>query len=275
PMRHKSDFALTAAPPTSDSITLGTLQDGRGHDLGAVTLTPEALNRHVFVTGMTGYGKTNTCMQILVDIYCKQQTPFLVVEPAKAEYRRLAQLRELKGKLRVYSVGGESSWPFRLNPLTPVRGIPLGRHIDLLKAVFNASFPMFAGMPYVLEEAILDVYSERGWSLYTSGNAFLGDKATLDERSALTPSLEDLHDKIEIVLERKNYGQEIHRNLGAALRSRLRSLMVGNKGVALNTRRSTPLADLFESPTVIELQNLGDDEEKAFVMALVFGLLYE
>lgn len=274
PMRDQSEFSLSAPAPTKDSIRLGSLEDSMGRDIGPLTVTSASLNRHVFVTGITGYGKTNTCMKILLEAYDRFGVPFLVVEPAKAEYRRLIWSERLKGNISVFTVGGGVS-PFRLNPLAPVPGVPLGRHIDMLKAVFNASFPMFAGMPYVLEEALLEVYAERGWSLYTSENAYLDRRAGDDERGALTPSLEDLHDKIDVVLERKKYGQEIHRNMGAALRSRLRSLMVGNKGLALNTRRSIPLEEIFARPAVIELQNLGDDEEKAFVMALVFVLLYQ
>lgn len=275
PMRDQSDFALSVPPQEADSVHLGALVDPIGRNLGPVTVTLASLNRHVFVTGITGSGKTNTCMQLLLQAYDKFGTPFLVIEPAKSEYRHLAQMEKLKGKLRTFTVGGGAIFPFRMNPLAPIRGIPLGRHIDLLKAVFNASFPMFAGMPYVLEEALIEVYTERGWSLHSSTNAYLKDRASVDERSALTPGLQDLHDKIEVILERKNYGQDIHRNMGAALRSRLRSLMVGNKGMTLNTRRSTPLEDIFNGPSIIELQNLGDDEEKAFVMALLFILLYE
>jgi len=134
---------------------------------------------------------------------------------------------------------------------------------------------MYAGMPYVLEEAIIEVYRDRGWSLSETDNPHLSPRASMDERSALTPSLEDLYDKIEIVLKRRNYGQEVHQNMGAALRSRLQSLMMGNKGLVFNTRRATPLRELFEVPCIIELKNLGDDEEKAFVMALLFTFLYE
>ncbi len=279
PMRDHSDFALSAPAPedSQDAVVLGSLQDGLGRDLGPVAITAAELNRHCFVTGATGYGKTNTCMQIVLEAYDKLGVPTLVIEPAKAEYRRLAQVPDLRARLRVYAVGAAegAGLAFRLNPFFLLPGVPLGRHIDLLKAVFNASFPMFAGMPYVLEEAILDIYTERGWSLYTSDNRFLDERSTLDERSALMPCLADLHDQIEVVLERKKYAPEIHQNMGAALRSRLRSLMVGNKGMALNTRRGLPLDDLFAGPTVIELQNLGDDEEKAFVMALVFTYLYE
>ncbi|MDF0666364.1 MAG: hypothetical protein P0119_09900 [Nitrospira sp.] len=273
PMREQGTFALSVPPATHDSITLGILQDNLGRDLEPVTITSAALNRHVFITGLTGYGKTNTCMQILLEAHTKLGVPFLVLEPAKAEYRRLGQIEGLK--LRVYAIGDDSALPLRLNPFSPVSGVPLGRHIDLLKAVFNASFPMFAGMSYVLEEALLEVYTDRGWNIFTSHNPFLTNKSTFDDRSALTPSLEDLHDKIDTVLARKNYGQEVHRNIGAALRSRLRSLMVGNKGLTLNARRSTPMEDLFKAPAVIELRNLGDDEEKSFVMALLFVLLYE
>src|SRR5206468_715934 len=142
--------------------------------------------------------------------------------------------KELKGKLGVYGFGGGVTLPLRLNPLAPVPGVPLGRHVDMLKAVFNASFSMFAGMQYVLEEALLEIYAERGWSLYTFGNTYLEDARSQDDLAALTPNLQDLHDKIEVVLARKKYGQEIHQNMGAALRSRLRSLLVGNKGLALN-----------------------------------------
>ena len=275
PMRDSSDFALSAPPPEPNAIEIGILQDALGHPLGPVTLTADSLNRHVFVTGVTGSGKTNTCMQLLLEAYSTLRVPFLVIEPAKAEYHRLAQTPELQGKLRVYGIGGDAVLPFRLNPFAPMPGIPLSRHIDLLKAVFNASFPMFAGMTYVLEEAIMEVYQERGWNLFTSQNDFLPERPSLDELSALTPCLGDIHDKIDVILERKSYGEEIHKNLGAALRSRLHSLMVGNKGLTLNTRRATPLEHLFDGPTVIELENLGDDEEKAFVMALLFVLLYE
>jgi DNA helicase HerA-like ATPase len=275
PMYERSHFALSVPPATPQSISLGILQDSLGRNLNSVFITAEELNRHCFVTGITGYGKTNTCMHILLEAYEKLGVPFLVVEPAKTEYQRLTQIPRLREELRVYSLGGDSALPFRLNPLQPVPGIPLGRHIDLLKAVFNASFPIFAGMPYVLEEAILDVYTEYGWSFYTSQNASLCPYASLSERSALLPNLQDLHDRIEIVLAKKKYGQEIHQNMGAALRARLQSLMKGNKGLTLNTRRSVPLEDLFAKPTVIELQNLGDDEEKAFLMALLFTLLYE
>ncbi|MCX4092347.1 ATP-binding protein [Nocardia sp. alder85J] len=275
PRREIGEFALTAAPPTDSSIVLGALQDPAGRSLGPVTLTSQALNRHVLIAGMTGYGKTTTAQRLLLESYTELGLPFLVIEPVKAEYRRLREHPRLQDRLRVFTIGVDDGRPLRLNPFEPQPGVPLLRHIDLLKAVFNASFPMFAGMSYVLEEAMLDIYTERGWNLHTSQNDYLDRSAGPMERYALLPSMTDLHDKIEQVLEGRQYGREVHQNLGAALRSRLRSLMVGAKGMTLDTTRSVPIDELFEAPCVIELRNLGDDEEKAFVMALLLSRLYE
>jgi hypothetical protein len=63
--------------------------------------------------------------------------------------------------------------------------------------------------------------------------------------------------------------------MGAALRSRIKSLMVGAKGDALGSSRSIPPDELFGGPAVIELKDLADDEEKSFVMGLLLALLYE
>lgn len=275
PMRDVGEFALSAPAATDASITVGALQDSLGNDLQPVSLTAEALNRHVFITGMTGYGKTTTAQNLLVEAYRELEVPFLVIEPAKAEYRQLAGHPALRGRLRVHAIGSDAALPLRLNPFVPIEDVPLARHIDLLKAVFNAAFPMFAGMSYVLEEAMLEIYTERGWNLHTSANDVLGPTPSPADLSALTPSIGDLTGKIEQVLESKQYAREVHQNMGAALRSRLQSLMVGTKGMALDTRRTIPAHELFTQPTVIELRNLGDDEEKSFVMAVLLCLLYE
>ncbi|MBX3402392.1 MAG: ATP-binding protein [Phycisphaeraceae bacterium] len=278
-VRDAAEFALTVPSEDADAIDIGHVCDHAGRDVGKLQITLQGLNRHVFVSGMTGYGKSNTCFRILTELWTKHRIPFLVIEPAKTEYRELR--RSLGSDLRVFGFGGAGNEPLRLNPLGWVKGFRLSRHVDMLKAVFNASFPMFAGMPYVLEEALLEVYAERGWSIYDSGNAarqmIVKDRQDhlLRHESALVPCLTDLHDKIDAVLQRKAYGQEITKDMGAALRSRLRSLMLGSKGLVLDTRRSTPTEALFDRPAIIELEELGDPEEQAFVMALVLTMLYE
>jgi hypothetical protein len=110
--REWADFAVSTPSAQADSVPLGELRDSRGHDLGPVTLTPQALNRHVFVTGMTGYGKTTTAKQLLLAAATRLDLPFLVIEPVKAEYRQLAAHPALRGRLRVYSIGADGTYPF-------------------------------------------------------------------------------------------------------------------------------------------------------------------
>jgi len=268
-------FALTAPVVTTESLRFGRLQDGLTGSVSDLSIPLDSLGTHAFIAGKSGSGKTNTCMQILSEAYVRHRIPFMVIEPAKAEYRNLMQLPGLQGHLRVFAVGNPKAPALRLNPFEPVPGIAVARHIDLLKSVFNASFPMFAGMAYVLEESLYEIYQERGWSLHDSSNKYLPEHPSASQRAALLPTLPDLLQKIEVVLKRKNYGQEIHQNLGAALRSRIQSLLVGTKGSIFDTRSSIPIEELMDRPCVIELQYVGNDEEKAFLSALLYILVYE
>lgn len=225
------------------------------------------------MVGMPGLGKTNTCMNLLIQADAVFQVPFLVIEPAKTEYRRLSKVPGLGERLRVFTPGSPDGRPLRLNPLCPAAGASLLGHIDALKAVFNASFAMGPGLPQILEDALLGVYEDRGWNLFTGDNPHLGPNPSWEQTAALMPCLGDLHDRVDVVVREKGYGGEIKQNLAAALKSRLRGLTLGAKGMTFNVRASTPTAELFDAPAVLELQHLRDDEEKAFLMALVFSLL--
>lgn len=272
PIRRNSEFAVTLPTSNGDAFELGRVKDVNGAEHGPAFITQLALNEHVLVTGTPGSGKTNTCMHLLLSAWKSFNIPFLVVEPAKAEYRQLK--RQLGERLRVLSIGG-GGVPLRLNPLAPVTGARLLGHIDLLKAVFNASFSMHPGMPQILEQAMLETYYDRGWDLQSGKNDVLSANATASEIASLTPCLSDLHEQVELVMERKGYAGEVRMNMGAALRSRLNGLMLGAKGASLNVRRSTPDSKLFNEPVVLELSQLRDDDEKAFVMAVVFMRLYQ
>ena len=266
-----ADFGLN--PPTGDGFALGQVIY-RGEVLAdRFSIHPKSLTKHTFITGITGSGKTNTCLALLRAAFEREQVPFLVIEPAKQEYRILLADPVMGRDLQVFTLGDEMTSPFRLNPFQFARGYPLLTHIDLLKAVFNSSFPMYASMPYILEEAVLDVYTDRGWDLASSQNRYID--AASEDYAPYLPTLEDLYKQIDVVVERKRYAQQLSMDISAALKARIKSLLIGGKGLMLNCRRSYPLELLFERPSVMELKNVGDDNEKAFLMALLLINLYE
>jgi len=270
-----TDFNLN--PPPIFGAEIGSLLY-RGEVLNTrIAVSSKSLTRHTFITGLTGSGKTNTCLALLEDAYRKQGLNFLVVDPAKTEYRFLLNSENLGKDMLIFTLGDEKISPFRLNPFEFVRGFPLLAHIDLIKAVFNAAFPMYASMPYLLEEAILEIYQERGWDISSTHNRFLPDfenDKSIDYTSYL-PRLSDLYAKIDTVVARKRYEAKIAQDLTAALKARLGSLLHGGKGLMLDTQRSISIETLLERPVVLELRRAGDDDERAFIMALIFILLYE
>ncbi|MBI3241804.1 MAG: ATP-binding protein [Chloroflexi bacterium] len=267
-----ADFNLN--PPAIKGTEIGSLLY-RGEKLPSrIAISSKSLTRHTFVTGLTGSGKTNTCLALLANGHQSQQLKFLVIDPAKTEYRLLLNSRSLGKDLVVFTLNDESLAPFRLNPFEFEPDFPLLTHIDLLKAVFNAAFPMYASMPYLLEEAMLAVYQERGWNITDSTNDRFKPNSGEDHRTYL-PRLSDLRDKIDEVVKGKGYDERIARDLTAALKARIGSLCQGTKGLMLDTQRSTPFQALLDRPVVLELRRVGDDDEKAFLMALLFIRLYE
>lgn len=252
--------------PPSASINVGDIRD---HDraLGAAYHFPSShLTRHGLISGTTGSGKTNTVFYLLQQ-YWKQGIPFLVIEPAKTEYRKLLH-SELGKDLQIFTLGDETTAPFRLNPFEILPDVLLQTHIDLLKSVFNAAFVMYAPMPYVLEECLHRIYEDKGWDLVT------GENQRGTHRNAY-PTLTDLYRKIDVVVGNLGYEDRITMDIKAALKTRINNLRIGGKGQMLDTRASIPLSTLLAKPTILELEQVGDDDEKAFLIGLVLVSLYE
>ncbi|WP_416981362.1 ATP-binding protein [Streptomyces sp. T028] len=230
-----------------------------------------SLTRHAFVAGVTGSGKTNTVFHLLRQV-ARTGAPFLVVEPTKTEYRVLLRDEGLAGDLQVFTLGDETVSPFRLNPFEVPEGVSVGAHLDLLRSVFHASFGMWTPLPQVLEVCLHDVYTDRGWELTRGGNRRLDVGC---DRSAAFPTLSDLVRKVEEVVPRLGYEAEVTGNIRAALRTRINSLRTGGKGRMLDVHRSLPIEHLLGRPTVLELDGMGDDDDKAFMMGLLMIRLAE
>jgi hypothetical protein len=279
PVQPTAYFSLNPPLPEDPSaaLTLGNLLEG-GEEVGNLeyAIDPNTLTRHVFVTGITGSGKSNTCRRLLSELM-ERGVNFMVIEPAKDEYVQLALAYNQAGtfdrKIAVY-VPGRSEWrgqpldQLQLNPFDVIR-LPEATnqvmpHLDRLRSIFNASFPMQEILPVILEEALVDLYDSQGWL-----------EEELPPADIACPTLEQLYDRITGLVRAKGYEQRITDNIVAAMRTRIGSLLRGWKGRMFNSPVSTPWPDLFDRPVVVNLQQMGDDADKCFAMALLMNAMYE
>jgi Helicase HerA, central domain len=251
------DYRQSAGPQQASGDELSV-----GHDL---------LTRHVFVTGLTGEGKTTTVKRLLVEAW-RRDAPFLVIEPAKHEYRQLLLDSQVGQHVRVFTPGLETGVPLRMNPFEVTGGIPVSVHLDLLRSAFNASFGMWTPLPQVLEICLQEAYEDRGWDLTSGTNARLRDD---DDPVASFPRMTDLVAKVKPVVSRLGYDTRVADDIRAALTTRLHGLATGPKGRMFDVQRSIPMKFILDEPTIIELENIGDDDDKAFVMSVLLIRLVE
>lgn len=249
-------------------VCIGEIID-RGNSTGNhFKISLKHFSKHGLIVGVTGSGKTNSCFYILSQIWGKYKIPFLVIESAKSEYRDLLSSADFKD-CNIFTLGDDTIAPFRLNPFEVPEGILVQSHIDYLKSLFNASFVLYAPMPYILEQSIHEIYEDKGWDLSLNKNY----RGASNKRAY--PTLTDLYNKIGEVVDRLGYDERISMDVKAGLKARINNLMMGGKGLMLNTRKSIPEQDLFEKPAILELKQLVTDEEKAFVIGLLLIRLYE
>ena len=258
-------FDLTGRPGiTSGAIRLGDVMRSPYslEPAGYYFFPAQDLDRHALVVGATGGGKSNTIRSLLKTLWTERKIPFLVIESAKSEYWEMANYGMDISAVQL----GDYQAPFRLNPFECTEGFPLQTHVDSLLSTFRAAFEMYAPMPFLLEQAVYAVYEDYGWDVATGENG---------RPVRLYPCLSDLYWQIPRTVENSAYDKEIKDNVTGSLQTRVRSLMIGGKGKMMDCRHSTSLEKLLRHPTVLELENLGDDDTKAFAMGLLMSRLYE
>ena len=253
------------------AVPVGTVLDWNRVPAGELAVPRASLNRHTFVCGATGAGKSQT-VRGLLEAATRAGIPWLVVEPAKAEYRLMAA--RLPGTEVIRIRPGElSDPPAGINPLEPALGpdgsrFPLQTHANLVRALFLAAFEADEPFPQVLAAALTRCYENAGWDLVTGEPASPGIQPGY-------PALEDLQATAIQVVDDIGYGREITDNVRGFVTVRISSLRLGTTGRFLQGGHPLDFTRLLDRNVVFEIEDTGDDRDKAFLMGTVLIRLVE
>lgn len=224
-----------------------------------VELDIEELSKHTFVTGTTGSGKSNT-IYLLLDQIKKLGCKFMVIEPAKGEYKSVFGGLD---DVYVYGTNPKLTPLLRINPFEFPESIHVLEHIDRLIEIFNACWPMYAAMPAVLKKSIEMAYEKCGWDMINSDN-LLG----------AYPTIGNVKDSLAHYMDESQFDGEVRGNYRGALETRLDSLQTG---VFEYIFSSDSLSDkeLFNENVIIDLSRLGSLETKSLIMGMLVLKLNE
>lgn len=259
-----NSYSLLSKPTIlkpEDRMTLGKV-----FDLGQITnkiveLDNRSLNMHTFITGSTGAGKSNTVYQMLNELH-QDKIPFLVVEPAKGEYKDVFGNWD---DVNVFSTNPSVAKLININPFMFPESIHVLEHIDGLVEIFSVCWPMYDAMPAFFKDAILKSYESVGWDLGSS--TFEGEE--LDY-----PDFEVLAEQLDHLIGESDYASDIKSNYRGALLTRVKSLAVGlNKFIF--TREQTPYEELFDQNCILDISRVKSSETKALIMGLMVYILNE
>ncbi len=276
--RNEVEYGLNPKSTTEidvdKSIELGSLvHHGDVRKDNKIYIEKKNLSKHTFICGVTGSGKTTTCQSILLGT----DLPFLVIEPAKTEYRAL--MNQPGGEDVIYfTLGRQDIAPFFLNPFEIIEGESITSRADMLKAAINAAFESEAAIPQIIEAATYEVYKKKGWNIRT--NVWINPSTGKEDNpfapdSYAFPMLSDFINVVETVTKAQGFGERLEAEYLGSLKARLQALTVGAKGMMLNTPRSIDFKSLVNKRVVIELEEIKDGTEKSLIMGFIITNLLE
>lgn len=207
------------------------------------------LTKHMLICGVSGSGKTTFGINMLEQLWKQYKIPFLVIEPAKNEYRALVNKIP---ELVVFTPGKSSISPFVFNPFIPPKNVTLESYKPSLKTAFSAGVSMVTPLDKIFEEAIDNCYSDHRWlESYTSDDA--GGVFNIQD---FIKSFQNTFDEI-------GYTGDA-RNIGRAGVVRLKGLLR-----LFDNYYSIPIEDLLSKPTIIELAAIENSDEKALLISII------
>lgn len=249
------------AMPDEDKMNLGKIYHMGKEEAAGLLLNRQAMASHTFITGSTGTGKSNAVYHLLDEITKNGQTTFLVVEPAKGEYKNVFGNCT---DAQVFGTNPRETPLLRMNPFAFPENIHILEHIDRLVEIFNACWPMYAAMPAVLKDAIERSYQKVGWDLRNS-----------ESEKGIFPTFFDLLDILPGVIEESHYSKDTQSDYVGALCTRVKSLTNGIYGSVLCAEDALSDAEMFDQNVIVDLSRVGSMEMKSLLMGILVMKLQE
>lgn len=228
-------------------IEFGKLKSSSNND--SIGLTLKDLAKHMLVVGTPGSGKTTFSVGLLDRLWKEHHIPFLVIEPAKNEYRALVQSIP---ELQVFTPGKNFISPFVFNPFVPPKNVKLETYKSTLKTAFAAGVSMSSPLDKIFEDTINNCYSDFRWL----------DTYTIDNKGRIF-NITDFIKCFQETFDEIGYTGDA-RNIGRAGIVRLKSLVN-----LFDNYFSIPIEDILTKPTIIELAAIENSDQKALIIALL------
>lgn len=230
-----------------------------------VSLNIDSLTSHCFVTGSTGSGKSNTIYKLIEEISKEPYNiPFLVIEPAKGEYRN--EFRKIRN-INLFSTNPQIDQMLKLNPFSFCEGIHILEHLDRIVEIFNGCWEMYAAMPAILKEAIEEAYVNKGWDLLNS--VFIGDG------EPVFPTFIDVLQELPRIINSSEYSADTKGDYIGALVTRVNSMTNGIYGQIFCDEFEVDSKTLFDESTIVDLSRVGSSETKSLIMGVLVLKLTE
>lgn len=223
----------------------------------------DSLSGHCFITGTTGSGKSNTTYKLLEELL-NQGIHFLVVEPAKGEYKfQFGNVPDI----HIFTTNQQYFEMLHLNPFEFPEGVHVAEHLQKLVQVFSACWPLYAAMPAILKEAFEKSYRYCGWDLHHSIH--------FENGNGMFPTFLTLLDMLPKIIDASAYSADMKGDYTGSLVTRVNSLTNGLVGDIFCRGKSVDDKILFEENTIIDLSRLQSDETISLIMGVLIMKLNE
>lgn len=245
----------------TEQIEVGNIFHMNHIEENRVELAKKSLASHTFITGSTGSGKSNTVYQMLEKAR-KKNVKFLVVEPAKGEYKHVFGVCK---NVSVFGTNPALTPILRINPFSFPDGVHVLEHLDRLVEIFNVCWPMYAAMPAVLKSAVEKSYKDCGWDMIRSINIY-GEE--------LYPTFADVAKNIKEIIDNSEFDKDNKGAYKGSLLTRLESLTNGINGMIF-TCDEISNETLFDENVIVDLSRVGSSETKSLIMGMLVLKLQE